>query len=179
MESVYWRRKSAKGLEGPRSMRFGTTTASKYIHLAGDSYCPACPRHNNFSLLFEDFPTSTWEKKFFNVRMEIKGTRIYFYILLVFESSISQLGRIFILVGTLGQKHIFRFRVKLKAEVVSVEEWGKGFFLYRGVMLLSKQVLLGRHPFREEMFLRNVCLVFEGTTRYGVCWHLDCLGART
>lgn len=38
--------------------------------------------------------------------------------------------------GTLGQKRIFRFRVKLKAEVISVEEWGKGceegFFSLQG-----------------------------------------------
>lgn len=55
--------------------------------------------------------------------------------------------------GTLGQKCIFRFRVKLKAEVVPVggmgESTGEGFSLYKEITLLSKPVLLGWHQFRE------------------------------
>jgi len=130
------------------NVRFGITTPKKYINLARDPYCPMCPRHHTFSLLFKDFPTGSCEI-FFNLRMEFKGTRICFYVTFSFvEHYFSAFG-----VGTLGQKCIFRFRVKLKA-VVPAEEWGEstgeGFSLYKGITLLSKPVLVGRHQFREE-----------------------------
>lgn len=61
------------------NMRFGIPIPNKYINLASDPYCPVCPRHNSFSLLFKDFPTGSCEI-LFKLRMEITGTRICFYV---------------------------------------------------------------------------------------------------
>lgn len=96
-------------------LRFGITIPNKYINLTSDPYCPVYP-FLCFSRTFQMIVVRFFF--FIYIRMEIKGTRICFYIPFSFLEHYFSTCR-----GSLdsceysGTKCLFRFRVKLKAEV--------------------------------------------------------------
>lgn len=91
---------------------------------------------------------------FFNIRMGIKGTRIYFYTPFSFLEHYFSTWESLHSCGHSGTKTYFQVQGKVKSRSyfsggMGERLRGRFFFLYREIMLLSKQVL-GWHPFREE-----------------------------